>query len=87
MLLFTDMLDNRTNVLLDDDLSSYVAMKAEWEKTTAGEVMRRALRQMRDGDKDMIDYQLLKRIKASWKRVKHPEKRIDYKAWVEYGRK
>ena len=81
------MLDNRTNVLLDDDLYNYVAMKAQLEKTTAGEVMRRALRRMRDEDKDLIDYQLLKRIRTSWKRVKHPEKKIDYKGWVEYGRK
>jgi hypothetical protein len=82
------MYTHRTNVLLDNELNDYLTWKSGREKVTVGEVIRRGLRLLqRQDSKQQIDYDLLERIRTAWQRVEQPKKMIDYKAWVNYGRK
>lgn len=84
----TEPLAIRTNVLLTKRQDDFLVRTVKKTGKTKGQLIREGLDKLyQDYSERDIDYELLARIKAGWKLVKHPEKTIDYKAWVNYGRR
>ncbi|MBU1088699.1 hypothetical protein KKA02_02365 [Patescibacteria group bacterium] len=93
------MYTKRTNVLLTEDMYDFLIGLANEKGVTMAELIRRAVEKSyvevekkkgkKTGKKKSknINYELLNGIKSCWKYLKNPEKPVDYKAWVEYGRK
>jgi len=83
------LLTRRTNVLFDEaDYATLLLMSRE-ENKTIGELVRQAVKKTLKTKvkKNRINRGLEASIKSCWKLLKHPEIPVDYKAWVENGRK
>ena len=81
-----NMLTRRTNVLLTEEDYLNLSLLAKKQKKTIAALIREALRKTyRVSTK--TDQSLSRKIKANWKHLKQPQKSIDYKKLVNYGRK
>jgi len=93
------MYTRRTNVLLTEDMHDFLIGLANQKGVTMAELIRKAVKESyvekkqkivkkaKKKKKKNINYELRKKIMEGWKYLKNPEKPVDYKAWVEYGRK
>ena len=82
------MLSERTNLLLDTERKKLLEDIAKEEKTSIGELIRRAIdRVYRKRDENVIKKRtrVVKRILDLQKKIK-PIKGIDYRELIEYGR-
>ena len=80
------MLTKRTNILFDDDLWNLLTNVARKEKTSVGEVVRKAVRKVYSEDEiSRRRTEACKRILAI--RPKPYPGKIDYKELINYGRK
>ncbi|OGV97123.1 hypothetical protein A2W24_00245 [Microgenomates group bacterium RBG_16_45_19] len=82
------MLTHRTNVLFEHDDYIQLVNLSKNRGVTMGNLIRTAVRE-KYGFKDSKDYrkQLVKRIQEGRKYLKNPEIPIDYKEWINAGRR
>lgn len=82
------MLTKRTNVLFTEEDHLMLSNLARESNKTIGELVRHAVKKtFKLKTKKDMDVKLEARIKKGWKFLKHPEIPVDYKAWIENGRK
>ncbi len=79
------MLNKRTNILFDDKLWQVLTRKAKTNKTSVGELVRKAVKQTYLGEKDQKT--IAKAIETTKKIRKTFKGRVDYKELINYGRK
>lgn len=72
-------------LLSEADYAMLLALSKESNKTI-GYLVRHALKKTYK-NKNRSNKELVAMIKKGWTFLKNPEIPIDYKAWIEYGRK
>jgi len=80
------MLTKRTNVLFTEEDYLMLSELAKGSKKTIGEIVRHAVKKTYK-NKNKSNKEIIKMIKKGWTFLKNPEIPVDYKEWVEYGRK
>lgn len=79
------MLTKRTNILFDPQLWQTLTKKAKINKTSVGELVRKAVKQTY---LDQEDQKTISRAIESTKKIRKTLKgRLDYKELINYGRK
>ena len=84
------MLTRRTNLLLSEEDYAILQSLSREKNKTMGELVRHAVKKTYKTKTKRnvgIGVELEARIKKGWKFLKHPEIPVDYKAWIENGRK
>lgn len=84
------MLTRRTNVLFDEEMYGQLKYLAGIKRVTVGEYIRGlANEKIRKSNrkKSKGETSLAKRIVAGWKYIKRRNEPIDYKEWINYGRR
>ena len=83
------LLTRRTNVLLSEADYTMLFNMAKESKKTMGELIRSSLKKTlrTKVKKNRINRDLEASIKSCWKLLLHPEIPVDYKTWIEDGRK
>lgn len=83
------MLDKRTNILLEGEIYNYLAVLAERENVSVGELIRRAIEDVYLTERDRVRREKQEAVETILKLqsgIKVP-KRINYKELIEYGRR
>ncbi len=79
------MLTKRTNILFDEELWRFLVGLAKTEKSSVGDLVRRAVRETYDRE------ERLSRIRLAMQNIRSIRKKqkgkIDYKELINYGRK
>ncbi len=79
-------LTKRTNVLLSEEDYAMLSALAKDSNKTIGYLIRHALKKTYK-NKNRSNKELVRMIKKGWTFLKNPEIPVDYKGWIDYGRK
>jgi predicted DNA-binding protein len=77
----------RTNVLLTEEDHAFLSELVKNKGKTMGQLIRDAIKKTYHLENKKSGADISQRIKSGWKFLINPQKRLDYKKMVEYGRK
>lgn len=87
--MYITMLRRRTNLLLEEGVYNYLAVLAEKESVSVGELIRKAIKDVYLTERDRVyreKQEAINKILELQRGIKVAQ-RIDYKVLIEYGRK
>lgn len=80
-------LKRRTNLLLSEEDYRLLSSIATKKEKTMGQLIREAIRKTYFSMKRAEKQKISEEVKKGWKLLLNPQKKLDYKGLIDYGRK